>query len=193
MSDASQGPGWWQASDGKWYPPEQAQGPQPAPAGGGGGGGAQSQWGTLADFGPRAIAYLIDFGLLMAIYIVGWIIGLIFSAVSDALGALVLFVVWLATICGWLYMGFLVGAKGRSPGMAIIGLRCVGEETGQVVGGGTGVIRTLAHIIDSIICYIGWLFPLWDDKRQTIADKVMKTVVLADQPKESFSMDLLKP
>ncbi|MEY2436265.1 MAG: hypothetical protein QOF97_1101 [Acidimicrobiaceae bacterium] len=23
MSDATQGPGWWQASDGKWYPPEQ--------------------------------------------------------------------------------------------------------------------------------------------------------------------------
>ena len=30
MSDTSQGPGWWQASDGKWYPPEQherARGP----------------------------------------------------------------------------------------------------------------------------------------------------------------------
>ena len=25
MSDVSQGPGWWQASDGKWYPPEQGQ------------------------------------------------------------------------------------------------------------------------------------------------------------------------
>jgi len=24
MSEQSQGPGWWQASDGKWYPPEQA-------------------------------------------------------------------------------------------------------------------------------------------------------------------------
>ncbi len=24
MSDQSQGPGWWYASDGKWYPPEQA-------------------------------------------------------------------------------------------------------------------------------------------------------------------------
>jgi hypothetical protein len=23
MSDYSQGPGWWQASDGKWYPPQQ--------------------------------------------------------------------------------------------------------------------------------------------------------------------------
>jgi hypothetical protein len=53
VSDTSQGPGWWQASDGKWYPPEQAPGyqaPSPgapfgadAPYGGapsGGGGGA---------------------------------------------------------------------------------------------------------------------------------------------------------
>lgn len=29
MSDTSQGPGWWQASDGKWYPPEQAPGATP--------------------------------------------------------------------------------------------------------------------------------------------------------------------
>ena len=32
VSDTSQGPGWWQASDGKWYPPEQAPGYQPAGA-----------------------------------------------------------------------------------------------------------------------------------------------------------------
>lgn len=31
MSDFSQGPGWWQASDGKWYSPEQAPGAQPTP------------------------------------------------------------------------------------------------------------------------------------------------------------------
>jgi hypothetical protein len=29
MSDVSQGPGWWQASDGKWYAPEQMQQPPP--------------------------------------------------------------------------------------------------------------------------------------------------------------------
>jgi len=36
MSEVSQGPGWWQASDGKWYAPEQhpaAQAPTPPPAG----------------------------------------------------------------------------------------------------------------------------------------------------------------
>lgn len=35
MSDSAQGPGWWQASDGKWYPPEQAPAaaaPAPPPA-----------------------------------------------------------------------------------------------------------------------------------------------------------------
>ncbi len=35
MSDTSQGPGWWLASDGKWYPPEsapQAPAPPQAPA-----------------------------------------------------------------------------------------------------------------------------------------------------------------
>jgi hypothetical protein len=38
MSDVSQGPGWWQASDGKWYSPEQVPGtraaePDPEPSG----------------------------------------------------------------------------------------------------------------------------------------------------------------
>jgi hypothetical protein len=32
MSDAPGGPGWWQASDQKWYPPEQAPGAAPAQA-----------------------------------------------------------------------------------------------------------------------------------------------------------------
>jgi hypothetical protein len=30
MSETAQGPGWWQASDGKWYSPEQVPGQQPA-------------------------------------------------------------------------------------------------------------------------------------------------------------------
>jgi hypothetical protein len=34
----------------------------------------------------------------------------------------------------------------------------------------------VAHLLDSIVCNLGYLFPLWDAKRQTIADKVMSTV-----------------
>ena len=34
MSDTPQGPGWWQASDGKFYPPEQAPAERPQAPGG---------------------------------------------------------------------------------------------------------------------------------------------------------------
>jgi uncharacterized membrane protein len=68
VSDSSQGPGWWQASDGKWYPPEQAPGGQ---AGGGSGGGATP--GTL-DIGA-AITYgwtkfVENIGVIIVIVIV---------------------------------------------------------------------------------------------------------------------------
>jgi RDD family len=38
------------------------------------------------------------------------------------------------------------------------------------------LVRQIAHYVDQLICYIGYLFPLWDDKRQTIADRLMSTV-----------------
>ena len=54
MSDTSQGPGWWQASDGKWYPPEQAPGatPTPPPGAPGGYGAPQPGYGGPAPAGP---------------------------------------------------------------------------------------------------------------------------------------------
>ena len=42
MSDVSQGPGWWIASDGKWYPPEQHPSYQPPPPSTAPGGDVQS-------------------------------------------------------------------------------------------------------------------------------------------------------
>jgi uncharacterized RDD family membrane protein YckC len=208
MSDVSQGPGWWQASDGKWYPPEQAAGaaptsPPPAgppsgfgppsgppagygpPAGGPGGygppgpggygapagagygapvGGSQ---GALAEWPQRAQAAVIDwFGpfLLAGILI----------RVSPALG----YIADLLALAWALYNGYLQGENGQSTGKKVAGLRLVGENTGQPIGGGQGVLRMFAHFIDAIICYIGFLFPLWDSKKQTIADKIMKSVVI---------------
>jgi len=33
------------------------------------------------------------------------------------------------------------------------------------------------HSLDSF-AYVGFLWPLWDDKRQTFSDKLMKTIVI---------------
>jgi uncharacterized RDD family membrane protein YckC len=38
--------------------------------------------------------------------------------------------------------------------------------------------RSFVHIIDGIPCYLGYLWPLWDAKKQTFADKIMGTVVV---------------
>ena len=44
------------------------------------------------------------------------------------------------------------------------------------------VVRALpAHILDALPCYLGYLWPR-DRKRQTFADKIVKTVVI-NQPK----------
>ena len=84
MSDTSQGPGWWQASDGKWYPPEQAPGYQPpaagaaVPASGGGDTGAADigdaftfGWNKfIANVGPIIIALLVGFLVLVVLTII---------------------------------------------------------------------------------------------------------------------------
>ncbi len=42
----------------------------------------------------------------------------------------------------------------------------------------TAFVRDLAHVLDSVACHLGWLWPLWDQKRQTFADKIVGTVVV---------------
>ena len=54
MSDTSQGPGWWQASDGKWYAPEQHPGYRPAPSGYYGTGPANTGIEIVAKHNPLA-------------------------------------------------------------------------------------------------------------------------------------------
>ena len=74
--------------------------------------------------------------------------------------------------------GYRQGTTGSSIGKSIMKFKVVGEKTGQPIGFGLSIVRQLAHIIDGAICYIGYLFPLWDAKRQTLADKIMTTVVV---------------
>lgn len=74
--------------------------------------------------------------------------------------------------------GYRQGTTGSSIGKSIMKFKVVSEKTWQPIGFGLSIVRQLAHIIDAAICYIGFLFPLWDAKRQTIADKIMTTVCL---------------
>ena len=64
MSDMSQGPGWWLASDGKWYPPQPSalagQWPSSAPSSGEWGGAA-----SIEDKVADTIEKLSPYGLVI--------------------------------------------------------------------------------------------------------------------------------
>ena len=142
--------------------------------------GAQvSQWGTLADWAPRALGFIIDVGLIIAAEIIFVILALIVKPL--------IFLTWLVGLGGWVFMAWQVGEFGQTPGMRVAGVRCINNQSGELLGFGMGVVRGLACIVNSIICYVGWFFPLWDKERQTVADKIMSTYVVV-VPKQSFSL-----
>ncbi len=88
----------------------------------------------------------------------------------------------IATLVGLAYLvwnyGYRQGTTGSSIGKSIMKFKVVSEKTGAPIGFGMSVVRQIAHVVDAIICYIGYLFPLWDPKRQTLADKIISTVCL---------------
>jgi len=84
---------------------------------------------------------------------------------------LLVYVIW-----NW---GYRQGTTGSTIGKSLLKLTVVSEETGQPIGFGRSIVRELAHVVDWVICYIGYLSPLWDAKRRTLADMIMSTVCLA--------------
>ena len=67
------------------------------------------------------------------------------------------------------------GTTGQSIGRRVAKTKLVKIETGRPVGFGTALVRQICHNVEFII---GYLFPLWDAKRQTFADKIVGTVVV---------------
>jgi uncharacterized RDD family membrane protein YckC len=68
------------------------------------------------------------------------------------------------------------GKTGQSIGKSVMKFKVISEKTWQPIGFWMSLVRQIAHYVDQLLCYIGYLFPLWDSKRQTIADKLLRTV-----------------
>ncbi|HEY7705438.1 MAG TPA: RDD family protein [Acidimicrobiia bacterium] len=131
----------------------------------------------LADWATRALGFLVDWAPVFIVSLLTYRVSFFFNILSIAYIA---------------YLGHLDGVSGQTPGKAIMGTRVVNLQ-GQLIGSGAGIGRKFAHILDSLICGLGYLLPLVDAKRQTIADKVMTTFVVTGLEKKSFSLDLWKP
>jgi hypothetical protein len=184
-------PGGYQA------PPQAGAGFPPAPAGPGPAlpQDAYTPWFT------RVLAYLIDYIPYAIILGIGW--GLLLgtretACVTDtseydlgefcATGASTIgqLSIALAGIVAFVYLvwnlGYRQGTTGSSIGKGIMKFKIVSEKTGQPIGFGMSFVRELIYLVAAGVCGIIWLvavlFPLWDQKRQTLVDKVISTIAL---------------
>jgi uncharacterized RDD family membrane protein YckC len=160
----------------------------------------------LAGWGRRVLAYLFDTFLSFVAgipFVIGYVqvlstyetrTGVTGEETLTRVGELPATAVPLMLVGGLIYLGFFFynwcirqGRTGYTFGKSVVGIKLVGERTGRPIGGGMSFVRQLAHIVDSVICNLGYLWPIWDRKKQTFADKIMSTLVVVqpqDQPQD---------
>jgi uncharacterized RDD family membrane protein YckC len=146
-----------------------------------------------ASWGKRMRARLIDqaptyVGLIIffAGYLI-WIVELVLSSgLAPSQGAAVAMIiglsVMLASLAWVAYNRWMIaGRTGQSLGKRVTKIRLIGAETQAPIGAVNAFIRDLVHILDAVTV-VGYLWPLWDDRQQTFADKISKTIVVDAAP-----------
>jgi uncharacterized RDD family membrane protein YckC len=141
-------------------------------------------------WGKRVVAYLIDYSptyVGMIIFCVGYVLWIVSIAQStgstvDLTGGAVPMIVGTAVMLAgmiWTVYNrwFVAGRTGQSLGKRVTRIRLVSELTDAPIGPMNAFIRDMVHILDGF-AYVGYLWPLWDEKRQTFADKIMRTIVV---------------
>jgi len=133
----------------------------------------------LANWPQRVGAYLIDF-LTVAVPVL--VATALFPGRDSSASGLVATLLWFLGFGVWVYNRWIMaGRTGQSWGKQALGLKLLRMDNGQPIGGGMAFGRDLLHMIDGVPCFpIGFLWPIWDAHRQTFADKMIRTVVIAD-------------
>jgi uncharacterized RDD family membrane protein YckC len=147
----------------------------------------------LAEYAERVIAWLIDFAIAIALHIPGTLLIILgtvpaWDGAGDPNGLVILLGVVLtiaATAVVWFNQGWTQGSTGQSWGKGFRHIRLVAEDGGGPMGGGMGLLRYLIRNLLSSITGVYWLldmlWPLWDEKRQTFEDKMLRTLVVSER------------
>jgi len=136
--------------------------------------------GPLANFGARVLSFLIDVIAPVVAFFVSFAIYEFFLdyGPNDAEFALLVFL-GLITFAVW-NSGYQQGRTGQSIGRRVTKTKLVKIETGEPIGFGMALLRLICVAVTLIpySLFLGYLWSLWDPKRQTVADKIFKAVVV---------------
>ncbi len=124
--------------------------------------------------GKRFVAYLIDVGIIIALYVVGIIIISVMGAIADAL-AVIFGLLFLVVYLGYVIYNFLYlqGTTGQTIGKKQQGIILLRSDTHQPVGPLMAFVRSLLQGIFSIPCYLDHWWILVDDDNLRLSDKVL--------------------
>lgn len=156
--------------------------------------------GSYASWGSRLGAYLIDGLLTTLILVVPVVGGLIWAFVDSTVdpvtdeitgvNGLGILVAVLGVLVGFAFdvwnRIFRQGRKAQSIGKKVVGIKVVALSHGGPIGAGAALGRwAMQVIVPGAIPFAGFvyvlvdgLFPLWDDKSQSVHDKVIGSVVV---------------
>lgn len=84
-----------------------------------------------------------------------------------------------ALVATVLYHTLLIGRSGQTLGKRAVGVRVVDATSGAAIGTGRALGRYLFQMfISGNLCALGYLWALWDGRKQTWHDKVVSSVVV---------------
>ncbi|WP_159808775.1 RDD family protein [Cellulomonas citrea] len=162
----------WSGQPGAGFPAYAAPGWAPAP--------------TYAHWGWRVLAHVVDTlvvniptSLLSFAIGLSWALSHPGAQLSDEQsmrlelpGYVLSLLIWFVNRC------VIAGRTGRSLGRVVTGTRLVRESTGRPLGVWLAFVREIAGILNVLPLFLGFLWPLWDAKRQAFSDKAVGSLVL---------------
>jgi uncharacterized RDD family membrane protein YckC len=134
--------------------------------------------------GARFVAWVIDAFILSAI-VTAFV--LVFGAIAAAAasndngtiaGLTGLLAVVGIFVVSLLYLPWFWGHGGQTPGLKIMHLRVVREQDGGPLSMGTAFVRLVGYWISGAVFYLGFIWILFDARRQGWLDKIAGTVVI---------------
>jgi len=136
---------------------------------------------NYATFRRRAIALVVDIGLLGLVY--GACLKALIAATTDSAGQFTNSAAyWIGggvlTLALVAFLAYCEGVRGATPGKFAMGLRVVDAESGEQIGFWRGIARRFAFVLSELPVLYGFLRMIDDDRRQTWHDELVHSVVL---------------
>jgi uncharacterized RDD family membrane protein YckC len=132
-----------------------------------------------AGFGLRVGAFLIDFGVWLAVGIVmSVMLGILAAVGGDMFGLVSVLVQVVNFFAGMAYYILLESSPWQGTvGKKVLGLK-VTDTDGERISIARAVGRYFGHFVSTIILFGGYLFPLFTEKRQALHDLLAGTLVV---------------